>query len=781
MKRFRLILTSTGGGLMIGGYNDPALGLHGMQARSLSESVLGEPLPLVPATALRGAMREALESILRGAGLGACTGGNGLTPEQTLAKDSARPCALDKDESGQPRACLACRLLGTQQERVPMGAQHFSGLLVSDAKLSVSSLKGEVPWVRRPGVGIQRNRRSAADQRLYVHEVIQSRDLEYHAELRLLDDTLEPALRAAVAGTTHMGAGRSRGLGRLELRLEPMTDGVQESATAEALQGGTLTVQLKLKSPAYIGEAITHPQLAESRHSIPGSTLRGAIGFALARQVSTAEEQQALTALVAEQGAQFGFLLPVDEGQAIHNHLPLNTMPLPITAAACKHKGRNHGVVDQLLDAIASKLVQNGDQALKARDNALRECRLCDQKYGPTVPLKSAKGIRGPAASVRLHTITRGAMDRMRASNRDEALFARRLLAENQCFRGTIRNIPPGSETLLLKGLASLDGIGRGISHGWGRVEASTHATEPLASISERADKFRTALSDHVTAIGLDGSGCDRLIPVTLLAPFIAEDPKDVSDDGEMAILSAIRVQVPDASCFLKLRRFEREGGWTQWQSSDGSGPKTGMSTMRSTSAGAVFIIEVPPATDWASVLSALETLERDGIGARTCQGFGHVITFDPFILNRTQREETPQMTAKTTDSLRPALVTAAENVIHNLFAMGSSKPKKTQLNQLINVCAAASCAEEIENYLRYQAGRGEKTTGMSHNFVSDAIDSFNATIKNHGQSSDTEQSKRVEHWRHYATFMTRAFTWKDAVDEHQSHKNDARSARGGR
>lgn len=131
MKRFKLTLTTPGGGLMVGGYNDPTLGLHGMQARTLGKNLLNMPLPLIPATALRGAMRETLEAILRGAELSACSGGNGLTPEQTQANVAATPCLLDPMNGGRP--CVACRLLGTRQAAVPRHAQNFSGLLLSDA------------------------------------------------------------------------------------------------------------------------------------------------------------------------------------------------------------------------------------------------------------------------------------------------------------------------------------------------------------------------------------------------------------------------------------------------------------------------------------------------------------------------------------------------------------------------------------------------------------------------------------------------------------------------
>jgi hypothetical protein len=119
-------------------------------------------------------------------------------------------------------------------------------------------------------------------------------------------------------------------------------------------------------------------------------------------------------------------------------------------------------------------------------------------------------------------------------------------------------------------------------------------------------------------------------------------------------------------------------------------------------------------------------------------------------------------------EDLRPhrkALVLAAERVATWMFAPGgvemtrNGKPtlNKAQLNHLIGVCGEAECAEEIENYLRYQAGR-KGTTGWTTPVTDKVITEAAGAL-----AKLTEDRQRTEAWRLYAIFLTRAFTYQVA------------------
>jgi hypothetical protein len=93
---------------------------------------------------------------------------------------------------------------------------------------------------------------------------------------------------------------------------------------------------------------------------------------------------------------------------------------------------------------------------------------------------------------------------------------------------------------------------------------------------------------------------------------------------------------------------------------------------------------------------------------------------------------------------LRRRLVEAAERVV----AGGNDMPERAQFQHLVSICGQATCAEEIVNYLKYQAGRGV----WKRDFTRAVIEAGQEMV------SDVRQDEvRVEAWRLYALFMTRA------------------------
>jgi len=105
----------------------------------------------------------------------------------------------------------------------------------------------------------------------------------------------------------------------------------------------------------------------------------------------------------------------------------------------------------------------------------------------------------------------------------------------------------------------------------------------------------------------------------------------------------------------------------------------------------------------------------------------------------------------------RRDLVLKAEEVVGNRFQRGRlSKPQKTQFSNLVGLCNEATCGEEIANYLRYQAGRGE----WERDFTMAVIDGIKPIL----DSLPNEPSLHVNAWKLYATYLTRAYVYNAAV-----------------
>ncbi len=304
MRSFELTVRFPGGGPLIGGAASTPHGFHASHAQ------LPDGKPYIPATALRGALRESFEALLRGTGEHrACAGGDGVDPEHPDPDDGAeadadRTCSLGGD--GTP--CLACRLFGARRPRIGDAERAFSGLVLGDA-LPV----GEPRWTVRPSVALARARRSAADMHLVLQripEAVGDAPLEFTARGRVNDAALAPYLDAAARSTPHLGAGRSRGLARVEIEIA-WADDVPPAPEA-ALPPGTgedLRLRVTLTSPALVGASVVDANHRETRQEIPGATLRGAIGFALRELVEDADRDPATQDLLhPERGGRVGFI-----------------------------------------------------------------------------------------------------------------------------------------------------------------------------------------------------------------------------------------------------------------------------------------------------------------------------------------------------------------------------------------------------------------------------------------------------------------------------------------
>jgi hypothetical protein len=116
----------------------------------------------------------------------------------------------------------------------------------------------------------------------------------------------------------------------------------------------------------------------------------------------------------------------------------------------------------------------------------------------------------------------------------------------------------------------------------------------------------------------------------------------------------------------------------------------------------------------------------------------------------------------------RKALVIAAEKAAKEIDCSSKGSIKPTQLNRLISVCAEAICAEEITNYLRYQASRKVLGRAGDVDHILQGIEPILGEIK--------VDSLRVEAFRLYAVFLTRSFRYQHEIarQKQDDEKNNA-------
>ncbi len=589
MTPFTLTIKARGS-LLIGGGDVPD-GLHGAHTQDRAG------LPLVPASALRGALRETLEALLRGVDRPACDAGLGRAPGES-ADDAVRTCTID---DGRP--CAACRLFGGSREKLIENTRDFSALVLGDGILEGDPSRG---WMVRPGVAVGRRQRSAEENRLFLRRTTAT-GAEFISKGHLRDDSLRSEFEAAVAATTHIGAGRSRGTARVDLSLTWVDAAERET---RALPDGDVVVRLTLCSPTTLGVPLARENLRDTRREIPGAALRGAIGFALAAVLPDPDNDAGFRALVDEEdGTRFGFLSPVTGDVS---NAP--TGRLPLTSQRCKQHDRKHGLHDDLFDRIAAALITSSSQ-VGAVQGALRASK-CAKCAGP---LRSARGYRRCDEEPRVRVATRASIDRNTTSVRDGALFTEVYLEPGNVFEGRLRGVSPEARETLARGLSLPLSVGRARGAGRGQSSVKVMTVASRASVASRGERFDKALSAHLKRSKLSDALAGRLVALTLLSPCVAT----VDDHDEWAgIAETLPARLRGARPLVRVRRFVREGSWDQ---------RTGqMHAWQAIAAGAVYVLELPDGLRWRDALEDLAEIERAGVGTRRHQGYGEVFLFDP-------------------------------------------------------------------------------------------------------------------------------------------------------
>lgn len=622
MRHYKLKITCPQGVLLVGGHQAAA------QGETAAHALDDRGRPIIPASALRGALRQSLEVWLRGMNgtdnaldLNEPICQAGLPPEGKLlgpGEAIERACKL----------CWVCRLFGGAGEKIPDGEVRYSPLIVEDASLC---LPHEVNWCTRHGNAVNRSRRSVQENLLYTQRVARlAPNAQFEANVWLSETETRPSLNyksaklslhdllnGATRATTHLGAGRSRGLGRVDMDLRSVSMPNTPNGLKVSPNTTSLSLTFTLKTQACIASPISRNNVTDTRDEVPGATIRGAVGFALAEQLGKSLKQSDLdTILHGESGILFDFAYPVDGNGST------NASPVPLTALTCKSKRRDHGLIDDLVPRILSAA---GTSVCGHKD--------CD------APLTPATGYRGLRGGLRKRDLTRTAINRSRDSARESALFTQTLLLPGARFEGSLRNISAGDATRICKALSGSLTIGKGRSRGWGQVEVTVTVAPPCTAIKKRVEAFLTALGDA------DSSAADlghRLIVFTAQSPVVpcnrSPDRAKIGDGspselpGMSDLLRQLQALSPELSTQIKpllvVQRYGLDGVWVQRNAS----PKDREDRrMQIVVAGSIFVLELQSGINTDThVLKVLAELEDRGIGRRQTQGFGRIMAFDP-------------------------------------------------------------------------------------------------------------------------------------------------------
>ena len=540
------------GAALVGGHTSPSGWLDAATARD------AEGVPLIPASAVKGALREACTRLARGNDLPACL------PDEP-------------DERCGDGSCVACRLFGAPGPDVTdvlggatQTTASWSALFVSDARIvdAAARSRARSRFDARYGVGIDRARRSVVPEVLYQREVIDDPDAVFEATLSArCGDNDWSLVESALNLMRGVGNSRTRGLGHVTVTLidgGATTAGHVLPETAPA--DGLAVFEVECLEPLVLGDLPPTSMFNKTLEVLRGSALRGAIGHAAARLGVDSRFQRAIVDPAT--CVSFSDAWPTTSLK----DLPV---PVPRSSLVCKHRERaDHRQkkpdpqlpVDGMLSLwLAGRLAAERGGSVPGR-----HCPHCREA------LQRATGV-SPKCDLPTRVVTRLARDLERGAAHVGKLYAVERIepkaASSFRFVGTVANLDAEALALLTALRDVPLRVGRGRSRGQGRIRLTIKAAHPAleaANIAARRRMSAEGMRGFEALLPSDGGGSWRAVAVLARTDIALSD----DDVGEATLPRCVaRGLFGDASselrCLATSQLVKSRSGWD-----DGAGSR---------------------------------------------------------------------------------------------------------------------------------------------------------------------------------------------------------------
>lgn len=489
------------GHLLVGGGQASDLGVDLTTARRFDGR---DWVPYLPATAVRGAVRLQLEALLRGAD-----------------ESAMSPYPSERDPGPVDPVARLFGYSGPLRERGGSleGSLRFGDALPVNAQAALRAL------AVRPGLEIDDELASAARAKLFFREVAEvSREpLVFRAPLEVygVNDKDLRDLRAAVAVTDAIGAGRAKGGGAVSIRWIEEGGSAVTTVTGDAAMASRARLILTLKEPAHFGDGGAQGNHQATRKHIPGATVRGGVAWSLLRSGKLKPESPEFRALFLDERApvSFGDALLASEG----------TVPEILPATRREQRGPDKIQDDILIRELArdrvNRLLAGKGLYLRADDG--------DDRFDP-VPPRPEKGLvrrtrtrisidraTGAAAEGRLFSI-----EHLEPWLLEEKLLAEKEEEEPQPARFVSIIEGPGAlrHLALLEGLPVLLGAGR--NHGLGLVEVEVRfepepplpGVDAVLALADAVERCAMRLARRAGLIDTEPALRSDVVPLALVA-----------------------------------------------------------------------------------------------------------------------------------------------------------------------------------------------------------------------------------------------------------------------
>ena len=574
IRSFRLTVKPRGA-LFFGGYS-------AAQSASGGDTAHDSAGILIPASSLKGALRESAHRLVRAANHG----------EQPLL-------SLFGDEAAESEGKLRFGPLRPSEDHAnPYGVRHH--------------------------VSLVRETRSASHGHLFEQKVVAAGlelgltgTLEVVAPLTEIEIDL---LKAAAQTTDQLGAGRGRGLGHVEIHLEPCSQPAsletkidlpaaltqEKSLAAEATSSPDppvweVVLELEVVEPLKLGKVKDRSNVESTQEVIAGSMFRGAVAAAVYRlpDLDKDEQESMLQSLMGEpRPVIFGDGHPVPSGAADHGVMDVVYAPGTLKVSKAREGTPRDSALDICLMAVGGESSASRPRGVAAATGSW--ALTSPKSKGPwervSVPRRlitrlARDSISGRAAEGKLYSLD--VVDPGAATHRGPLLYQLPIQGTADPLHGVIRAVQAGVR------------VGGTRSRGFGAVKLRRVLQVERPSLTERHRRWTRALERR----GLDKA------TATSTGVLLAQGPVALHQPRLEARFAELGLKLIGGSSNRRLM-----GGWN----SRVNLPRTAQGCFLP---GSVWIVRT---LDSGSALPALEILEREGLGPGRADGWGRLVVCHP-------------------------------------------------------------------------------------------------------------------------------------------------------
>lgn len=562
-RRKGVLKIQIGGGLLVGGRT--ASGDFVDAVTSLDK----EGLPFIPASTLKGALRESMARLAA-----------------ALPEEFENVCSVDKpcQSNSNSSPCVVCRIFGEiGQEYANFGDDlHAPACTMAESKrLHLGDARpsrdqhnqASGTLMLRHGIGVDRRVRSVAPQRLFTRKIFHSSEICFMAPLEGEVSDQDWLLFTRTLPTVFaLGNSKSRGLGHVEVSFVPEeTPNPSHSPVRISVEttDDRAILRIELKSNMTIGTIQGENNSVATLDRIPGSTIQGALGYALIHSgISPKSPEFHRVFIDPNTRLLFSDALPsISKSEC--TKLP---MVSPLTWLHCPKKHHHDdnqpfGTDSLIRETFARLVLQHGGE---------RQLLLCPQCHTPLKPY-GGKTEGTEVADIEKRMVTRLATDRRFGAYRDGQLFSTEEIEHTKAgpfFYATVSRLNEETKKLLQSCTATVR-MGGEKYRGLGEVALSWLPGIHPRTLKHRMETFHEKVKpllealypcqiqlDRDKQIQLDPNKHLRLLVVVARTPLACPADLQPADFLTQALFQKDAIS-PDSPVLLAEHiRWTHRSGW---------------------------------------------------------------------------------------------------------------------------------------------------------------------------------------------------------------------------